>query len=89
LLQLEPEELRFFLLAALLLPLRRVEVAGQKNKKVPAAVSIVRDAIKWRSKDGDMAVQLHEGVSAVTHGGCTEGQSSQEASFLTVASTTL
>ena len=61
-LQLEKEELRFLLLAALLLPLRACMVPGPKGKPTPAAAFIAREAIKWRTKDADMAVLLHETV---------------------------
>jgi len=57
---LEAEERRFLMLAALLLPLRGVTVDGAKNKPVAATVHIVRDSIKWRTKDADTVQVLHE-----------------------------
>ncbi|KAF5829609.1 hypothetical protein DUNSADRAFT_15848 [Dunaliella salina] len=58
--QLDKEESRFLLLAALLLPLRNCVVPGPKNKPTPASAAIVRESIKWRTKDADMSVLLHE-----------------------------
>jgi len=66
-LQIEKEEQRFLLLAALLLPLRLCVVTGPKGKPCPASAVVVREAIKWRSKDVDMTVALHETVCCSHH----------------------
>lgn len=63
--QLEQEERRFFLLAALLLPLRQVSApTGPKGKAQPVSQHVIREAIKWRAKDADTTQLLHEAVGA-------------------------
>ena len=44
--QLDLEERRFLLLAALMLPLRRMQAAAGKGKPLPLSSVIIRDAIK-------------------------------------------
>lgn len=65
--QLDKEERRFFLLAALLLPLRLCSAPGAKGKPQPVSTHIVREAVKWRAKDAEMTVLLHETVGACGH----------------------
>ncbi|PNH11388.1 CCA tRNA nucleotidyltransferase, mitochondrial [Tetrabaena socialis] len=59
-LQLDKEERRFLLLAALLLPLRALQHSPPKGKPVPATAAIIRDSLKWRVKDIDMTAVLHD-----------------------------
>ena len=60
---LGPEERRLCLLAALLVPLREVQVKPGKGKaaKQPGSLPayLVREALKRRTKDGDAMVALH------------------------------
>lgn len=63
--QLDQEERRFLLLSALLLPLAQCTApTGPKGKQLPVVQYIVRESIKWRAKDADTAVMLHETVSS-------------------------
>jgi len=57
---LDNEERRYFLLAALLLPLRQCTTIAAKGKPAPVSTHIVRESLKWRAKDGEMTVLLHE-----------------------------
>jgi hypothetical protein len=72
-LQLDQEERRFLLLSALLLPLAQcTSPTGPKGKQLPVVQYIVRESIKWRAKDADTSVLLHETVrrgSAELRGG--------------------
>lgn len=60
-LQLSVEERRLLLLSALLLPLRKLTYKI-KNKQVPATGFIIRESIKWRTKDVDNVALLHAQV---------------------------
>lgn len=57
--QMDKEARRIFLLAALLLPLRRCSYSVT-SKKVLVTSYIIRDSIKWRVKDIDGVATLHE-----------------------------
>ncbi|KAG1674687.1 hypothetical protein FOA52_007211 [Chlamydomonas sp. UWO 241] len=59
-LSLDKEDNRALLLAALLLPLRQMTVAGPKNKPMAATTFVVRESIKWRIKDAESTLALHE-----------------------------
>jgi hypothetical protein len=61
LLQLSVEQRRLLLLSALLLPLRKLTYKI-KNKQVPATNFIIRQSIKWRTKDVDNVALLHAQV---------------------------
>lgn len=56
--QLSVEERRLLLLAALLLPLRKLTYKV-KNKQAAASSYIIRESIKWRTKDVDQTALLH------------------------------
>jgi hypothetical protein len=56
--QLSVEERRLLLLAALLLPLRKLTYKV-KNKQAAASSYIIRESIKWRTKDVDSTALLH------------------------------
>jgi hypothetical protein len=60
--QLSVEERRLLLLSALLLPLRKLQYKF-KNKQAPATGFIIRDSIKWRTKDVDGVALLHAQVA--------------------------
>ncbi|KAF6258483.1 hypothetical protein COO60DRAFT_1460658 [Scenedesmus sp. NREL 46B-D3] len=60
-LQLSEEERRLFLLAALLLPLRRLSCT-LKNKQQPASSHIIRESLKWRVKEVEGVAALHAQV---------------------------
>lgn len=53
------DEWRQLLLAALLLPLRNIQVTTAKGKPQSMASHIVRDSLKWKSKDSDAVDALH------------------------------
>jgi hypothetical protein len=55
------EERRLLLLAALLLPLRKLSYKV-KNKQAAASSYIIRESIKWRTKDVDGTALLHAQV---------------------------
>jgi hypothetical protein len=55
------EERRLLLLSALLLPLRQLTYKI-KNKQAPATGFIIRESIKWRTKDVDNVALLHAQV---------------------------
>ncbi|GLC34026.1 hypothetical protein PLESTB_000830000 [Pleodorina starrii] len=59
-LELDKDERRFLLLAALLLPLRGLQVPAAKGKPVPATAALIRDSLKWRVKDIEMTTALHD-----------------------------
>jgi hypothetical protein len=59
--QLSVEERRLLLLSALLLPLRKLQHKF-KNKQAPATGFIIRESIKWRTKDVDGVALLHAQV---------------------------
>ena len=61
-LQLSVEERRLLLLAALLLPLRKLTYTVKGNKQAPASAFIIREAVKWRGKDVDGVALLHTQV---------------------------
>eukprot|EP00882_Tetradesmus_deserticola_P033468 GHRQ01038238.1.p1 GENE.GHRQ01038238.1~~GHRQ01038238.1.p1 ORF type:complete len:194 (+),score=99.91 GHRQ01038238.1:180-761(+) len=68
-LQLPEEERRLFLLAALLLPLRRLSYT-LKNKQQPASSYIIRESLKWRVKEVEGVTALHAhvvGLAQVLH----------------------
>ncbi len=50
--QLDKEERRFLLLAALLLPLRALQHVPPRGKPGPATAAVIRDSLKWRVKVG-------------------------------------
>lgn len=60
-LQLSVEERRLLLLAALLLPLRKLTYKV-KAKQAAASSYIIRESIKWRTKDVDGTALLHAQV---------------------------
>lgn len=53
------EERRLLLLAALLLPLRRCSVEGPKRKPQTMAAHVIRDSLKWKSKDVEWVDTMH------------------------------
>ena len=55
------EERRLALLAALLLPLRGTHAPPTRKKgaALPASSHIVREAIKWRTRDAEAVVEVH------------------------------
>lgn len=55
------EERRLALLAALLLPLRAAQAppARKKGAALPASSHIVREAIKWRTRDAEAVAEVH------------------------------
>ncbi|KAK9834830.1 hypothetical protein WJX81_002031 [Elliptochloris bilobata] len=55
------EERRLALLAALLLPLRAAQAPAKKKKgsAMPVSAHIVREAIKWRTRDADAVAEVH------------------------------
>jgi hypothetical protein len=59
------EEKRLLLLSSLLLPLRSRIVSGPKGKPSPAAVYAIRESIKWKAKDAENTVLLHEAAEAL------------------------
>lgn len=59
--QLSVEERRLLLLSALLLPLRKLRYKV-KNKQAPATGFIIRESIKWRTRDVDGVELLHAQV---------------------------
>ncbi|PNW70586.1 hypothetical protein CHLRE_17g726000v5 [Chlamydomonas reinhardtii] len=79
-LEMDKEERRFLLLAALLLPLRGLQHQPPKGKPVPATAALIRDALKWRVKDIEMSAALAEAAvelaaaHAVLVKGAAEGQ---------------
>jgi hypothetical protein len=86
--QLDKDDRRFLLLAALMLPLRGLAVPAAKGKSVPATAAIIRDSLKWRVKDIEMTAALHETAAelAVAHavlrrgaGAAGEGQAAAAA----------
>eukprot|EP00239_Pterosperma_sp_CCMP1384_P002298 CAMPEP_0197846662 /NCGR_PEP_ID=MMETSP1438-20131217/3993_1 /TAXON_ID=1461541 /ORGANISM="Pterosperma sp., Strain CCMP1384" /LENGTH=524 /DNA_ID=CAMNT_0043458383 /DNA_START=487 /DNA_END=2058 /DNA_ORIENTATION=- len=56
---LSDEERRICLLAALLLPLRDVNVSLKKGKQGPLAAYIIKESLKIRSKDADLVAVVH------------------------------
>jgi hypothetical protein len=64
----DEEARRGALLAAWLLPLRRVIApagpGGKPSKPMPAAQYVVREALKLRGRDGDAVARLHDGADA-------------------------
>jgi tRNA nucleotidyltransferase (CCA-adding enzyme) len=64
----DEEARRGALLAAWLLPLRRVVApagaGGKPSKPTPAAQYVVREALKLRGRDGDAVARLHDGADA-------------------------
>lgn len=60
--QLSVEERRLLMLSALLLPLRKLQYKF-KNKQAPATGFIIRESIKWRTKDVDGVALLHAQVA--------------------------
>ena len=56
-----PEERRLALLAALLLPLRAAHAppARKKGPALPASSHIVREALKWRTRDAEAVIDVH------------------------------
>jgi len=53
-------ELRLALLAALLLPLRDAQApTKKKGASAPASAHIVREAIKWRTRDAEAVAEVH------------------------------
>ena len=59
------EEKRLLLLSSLLLPLRSRMVTGLKGKPSPAAFHAIRESIKWKAKDADNTVMLHEAAESL------------------------
>lgn len=57
-LQLSEEDRRLFLLAALLLPLRRLSYS-LKNRQQAASSHIIRESLKWRVKEVEGVAALH------------------------------
>ncbi|EFJ52690.1 hypothetical protein VOLCADRAFT_85925, partial [Volvox carteri f. nagariensis] len=74
-LQMDKEERRFLLLAALLLPLRDLRAPAAKGKPVPATAALIRDSIKWRVKDIEMTGALHDAAAelAAAHAVLSKG----------------
>ncbi|KAG2449718.1 hypothetical protein HYH02_005245 [Chlamydomonas schloesseri] len=62
-LEVDKEERRFLLLAALLLPLRGLQYQPPKGKPVPATAALIRDSLKWRVKDIEMSAALAEAAA--------------------------
>lgn len=62
-LQLDKEERRFLLLAALLLPLRALQHVPPRGKPAPATAVVIRDSLKWRVK-----VRVRAGGSSSEYG---------------------
>ena len=58
-LEISMEGRRILLLAALLLPLRRCTVEGPKRKPQTMAAHVIRDSLKWKSKDVELVDTLH------------------------------
>lgn len=58
--QLDKDERRFVLLAALLMPLRGLQLPAVKGKQVTATAAVIRDSLKWRVKDIEMTAALHD-----------------------------
>mmetsp|Transcript_10270 Transcript_10270/g.18967 ORF Transcript_10270/g.18967 Transcript_10270/m.18967 type:complete len:635 (-) Transcript_10270:191-2095(-) len=63
--ELSLEDRRFFLLAALLLPLRDLTAEAAKGKTQSAAAVIIRSNIKWRVKDIEACDTLHLAVQEI------------------------
>lgn len=61
--QLSPEDKRLLLLAALLLPLRSLNYSVKANKQQPATSYIIRESLKWRTKEVDSVALLHAQVA--------------------------
>lgn len=59
------EERRLLLLSALLLPLRKLSLQA-KNKQLPATGHIIRESIKWRTKDVDGVALMHAQVQELS-----------------------
>ena len=56
---LSVEDRRLVLLASLLLPLRRCSVAGAKGRPQSMAAHVIRDSLKWRTKDVEVVETMH------------------------------
>lgn len=61
--QLTPEDKRLLLLAALLLPLRVLSYPVKANKQQPASAHIIRESLKWRTKEVEGVALLHAQVT--------------------------
>lgn len=59
--QLQTEDRRLLLLAACLFPLRRATYT-KGNKAFPITSYIIRDSLKWRTKEVDGVAVLHDVV---------------------------
>jgi len=53
------EDRRLLLLAALLLPLRRCTVLGAKGRVQSMAAHVIRDSLKWKTKDVELIDTMH------------------------------
>ncbi|GIL45308.1 hypothetical protein Vafri_2575 [Volvox africanus] len=62
-LEMDKDERRFLLLAALLLPLRSLQIPAAKGKLTPATAALIRDSLKWRVKDIEMTAALHDAAA--------------------------
>ncbi|KAG2428655.1 hypothetical protein HXX76_011360 [Chlamydomonas incerta] len=78
-LEMDKEERRFLLLAALLLPLRGLQHQPPKGKPVPATAALIRDSLKWRVKDIEMSGALAEAAAelAAAHALLVKGSSAE------------
>ncbi|GIL78763.1 hypothetical protein Vretifemale_8171 [Volvox reticuliferus] len=74
-LEMDKDERRFLLLAALLLPLRGLQIPAAKGKLTPATAALIRDALKWRVKDIEMTAALHDAAAelAMAHTALLKG----------------
>ncbi|GFR42511.1 hypothetical protein Agub_g3403 [Astrephomene gubernaculifera] len=81
-LELDKDERRFLLLAALLLPLRGLQAPAAKGKSQPATAALIRDSLKWRVKDIEMTAVLHDTAAelAAAHAVLKEGSGGAEGS---------
>ncbi|GLI66087.1 hypothetical protein VaNZ11_009809 [Volvox africanus] len=74
-LEMDKDERRFLLLAALLLPLRGLQIPAAKGKLTPATAALIRDSLKWRVKDIEMTAALHDAAAelALAHSSLIKG----------------
>jgi tRNA nucleotidyltransferase/poly(A) polymerase len=80
------EDRRLLLLSALLLPLRRCTVLGTKGRPQSMAAHVIRDSLKWKTKDVELVDTMHSVAPRLlevhrqlgSSGGCSNGGSSNE-----------